>query len=140
MSVVNQHMSEYPNPTQALLVAIIVKAWDTRHSAVKRRKYVGSARKQAIIGRTVRSPYQSVQDAQDLTPSIADTVKLHMEGSFFQIVQINAQKKRGVMHSIMNDESLRDVGALLISKPHFIYTAYSMMTLLYETVLAFADT
>ena len=36
----------------------------------------------------------------------------------FQILQLNAQKRIGVMHSVMNDESLKDFGALLIQEPH----------------------
>ena len=36
----------------------------------------------------------------------------------FQIFQLNAQKRIGVMHSVMNDEILKDFGALLISEPH----------------------
>ena len=41
-----------------------------------------------------------------------------MEDRPFQILQINAQKKAEVMHSVINDESLRDFGALLLSEPH----------------------
>ena len=41
-----------------------------------------------------------------------------MEPKPFQILQINAQKKMGVMHSVMNDESLKDFGALLFTEPH----------------------
>ena len=41
-----------------------------------------------------------------------------MESKPFQILQLNAQKKRGVMHSVINDEILEDFGALLISEPH----------------------
>ena len=40
-----------------------------------------------------------------------------MEDRPFQILQINAQKKAEVMHSVINDESLRDFGALLLSEP-----------------------
>ena len=41
-----------------------------------------------------------------------------MERESFQILQLNAQKRIGVMHSVINDENLRDFGALLISEPH----------------------
>ena len=36
----------------------------------------------------------------------------------FQILQLNAQKRIGVMHNVINDESLKGFGALLIQEPH----------------------
>ena len=41
-----------------------------------------------------------------------------MECKLFQILQLNAQKRIGVMHSVINDENLRDFLVLLISEPH----------------------
>ena len=41
-----------------------------------------------------------------------------MECKLFQILQLNAQKRTGVMHSVINDENLRDFGVLLILEPH----------------------
>ena len=41
-----------------------------------------------------------------------------MDCKAFQILQINAQKRPAVMHTVVNDESLRNFGAILISEPH----------------------
>ena len=43
---------------------------------------------------------------------------LFMEDKPFQILQLNAQKKPGVMHSLINDEQLKDYGVLFVSEPH----------------------
>ena len=41
-----------------------------------------------------------------------------MGDKLFQILQINAQKRPLVIHSMMNNESLKDFKAILISEPH----------------------
>jgi hypothetical protein len=37
-----------------------------------------------------------------------------------RFLQLNAQKQRNVQHSMMNDVSLKDYAALIISEPHVV--------------------
>jgi hypothetical protein len=40
--------------------------------------------------------------------------------SSMKFLQLNAQKQRNVQHSVMNDVSLKDYAALIISEPHVV--------------------
>ena len=43
---------------------------------------------------------------------------LFMKDKLFQILQLNAQKKPGVIYSLINNKQLKDYGFLFMSKPH----------------------
>lgn len=58
----------------------------------------------------------SIKDAPNIKvePKISSP---HMSKTL-KILQLNAQKSPNVQLSLMNDDSLRDYGALILSEPH----------------------
>ena len=67
-----------------------------------------------------RSP-QDVFYAMGRTNRLADSVVLSTQPVMYksmQVLQLNMQKRREVQHSVMNDESLKEYAALVISEPY----------------------
>lgn len=67
---------------------------------------------------------QSPQDvlyAMGRTNRLADSVVLSTQPVMYksmQVLQLNMQKRREVQHSVVNDESLKEYAALVISEPY----------------------
>ena len=92
-------------------------ALGTRPSAVRRSRNAEIAPKSDTNGLTAKWN-RNVCYAQDPIPYRVGIVPGRMDPEPFEILQFNTQKRMGAMHSIMNDESLKYFGVLLILEPH----------------------
>ena len=100
-------------------------AWGsaTRRSHVRDRSSAVGALSQATVTANARQIVLSAQYVTDYTVHLAASVGFSIRrlmSSSMKFLQLNAQKQRNVQHSGMNDVSLKDYAALIISEPHVV--------------------
>jgi hypothetical protein len=90
---------------------------DIRHSTVGNPKSVANVLRKGITTTTALKLFKSVYYAKAPTNRSAETAPNDMDRTL-QILQLNVKKMDMVQQSLLNDESLKDFSALVISEPH----------------------
>ncbi|KAI6824489.1 hypothetical protein KC343_g180 [Hortaea werneckii] len=78
---------------------------------------------QATVTANARRTVQSVRSAADHTNRLAANVGSFIQRLMYRLMrflQLNVQKQRNVQHSMMNDVSLKEYAALMVSEPHVL--------------------
>jgi hypothetical protein len=102
-----------------------LNAWgsDTGRFRARDRSYAVGVLNQATVTTNARQTVPSAQCAADHTIRLAASVGFSIQrlmSRSMKFLQLNLQKQRNVQHSVMNDASLKEHAALIISEPYVI--------------------